>query len=171
MAITDLIPWKKRQAHRRGGELALQVREDPFPTLQQQMNRMFDDFFKGSGFEPFDAFQEGWDAFTPHVDVTENDREIRVSVELPGLEEKDIDVRVSRDVLTISGKKNQEAEEKGRNYLRSERRYGSFGRSIRLPSGVDSGKVDARFRNGVLTVTLPRKSRAGDRRKIRIRAQ
>jgi HSP20 family protein len=139
--------------------------------MQQQMNRMFDDLFRGPGLEPFGAFQKGWDAFSPRVDVVENEKEIKVSVELPGMEEKDIDVALGQRSLTISGEKRHQKEEKGHNYRRSERSYGSFKRSLPLSSEVDADKADAAFRNGVLTVTLPRKVKAETRKKITVKTQ
>ena len=171
MPITDLIPWKKKEPDQdeTGGELEL--RQEPFAAMQQQMNRMFDGFFQGTGLEPFGAFQEGWDAFSPRVDVVETEKEIKVSVELPGMEEKDIDVALAQRSLTISGEKRHEKREKGHNYVRSERSYGSFKRSISLSSEVDAGKADAAFRNGVLTVMLPRKENAETRKRITIKAQ
>jgi HSP20 family protein len=132
---------------------------------------MFDDSSRGPGLEPLGTFQEGWDAFSPRVDVVETEKEIKVSVELPGMEEKDIDVALARHSLTISGEKRHAREEKGDNYLRSERSYGTFKRSIPLSSDVDAGKTDATFRNGVLTVTLPRKVKAETRKRITIKAQ
>jgi HSP20 family protein len=105
------------------------------------------------------------------VDVVENDKEIKVSVELPGMEEKDIDVALAQHSLTISGEKRHEKKEKGHNYLRSERSYGAFKRSVPLSSEVDAGKADAAFRNGVLTITLPRKEKAETRKRITIKAQ
>jgi HSP20 family protein len=171
MPITDLIPWKKKDPEREEEEGALQVRQDPYLTFQQQTNRMLDEFFQRSGLEPFSAFREGWDVFSPRVDVVETDKEIKISVELPGLEEKDIDVGLSQNVLTISGEKRQEKEEKGHNYLRAERSYGSFRRSIPLPAEVDAGKTDAVFRKGVLTVTLPKTVKEQARKRITIKAQ
>jgi HSP20 family protein len=171
MPITDLIPWKKREPDREQEGGALQVRQDPYLTFQEQMNRMFDDFFQGWGLQPFGTAREGWDAFSPRVDITETDKEVEVSVELPGLEEKDIDVRLSRDVLTIQGEKTQEREERKRNYVRTERSYGSFRRSIALPGEVDAGKADAVFRNGVLTVTLPKAGGPQARKKITVKAR
>jgi HSP20 family protein len=171
MAITDLIPWKRKEPERKEEERALQVRQDPYLTFQEQMNRMFDDFFRGWGLEPFGALREGWQAFSPSVDVVETDKEIKVAVELPGLEEKEIDVSLSPTMLTISGEKRQEKEEKGHNYVRAERSYGSFKRSIPLPSEVDASKADAVFQKGVLTVTLPKAVKAEARKRIAIKAQ
>jgi HSP20 family protein len=171
MPITDLIPWKRREPDREEGGDELQVRQEPFLSFQEQMNRMFDDFFRGSGLEPLGAFREGWDAFSPRVEVVQTDQEIGVSAELPGLEEKDIHVGLSQNVLTISGEKTQEKETKGRNYLRAERSYGSFRRSIPLPGEVDASKADAVFRNGVLTITLPRKVKEQARKRIAIKAK
>ncbi len=170
MPITDLIPWKKREPEAEQGGGALEVRGDPFVTFQQRMNRMFDDFFRGTGLERFGALGEGWDVFSPCVDIVETEKEIRISVELPGLDENDIDVTLSHEVLTISGEKRQEREEKGENYVRTERSYGSFRRSIPISSDADASKADAIFRNGVLTVTLPRTVMPESRKKIRIMA-
>ena len=164
MPITDLIPWKKREVARREAKEDLQTADYPFLTFQQEMNRLFDDFFKGTGLDTFGVFAEGWDLLRPPVDVVETDKEIRVTAELPGLDEKDIHVSLARDVLTISGEKRQEKEERGRNYYRAERSYGSFRRSIELPGQVQPDKVDAVFRKGVLTITLP-KTEAGQKRK------
>jgi HSP20 family protein len=171
MPITDLIPWKKAEPDRKAEERALQTRDEPLSTLEQQMNRMFADFFRGSGLEPFGAFREGWDAFSPRVDVVETDKEIEISAELPGLEEEDISVGLPQNVLMISGEKREEKEEKGHNYLRAERSYGAFRESIPLPSDVDANKADAVFRNGVLTVTLPRTAKTQSRKRIAIKAQ
>jgi HSP20 family protein len=170
MAITDLIPWKKAESDREPEESALQRREDSLPTLERQMNRLFDDFFWGSGLEPFGALREGWDAFNPRVDVVETDKEIEISAELPGLEEGDIDVKLSQNVLTIIGEKREQKKEQGHNYQLAERSYGSFTRSIPLPGDVDTNSADAVFRNGVLTIVLPRKEKAQSRKRIAVKA-
>ena len=135
------------------------------------MNRLFDTFFGRFDLEPFGAFHEGWDAFSPRVDVVETDQEIVVSADLPGLDDKDIVVSLSRDALTVSGEKKQEKEEKDRNYHRVERSYGSFRRSIPLPCEVDDGKVDAVFQKGVLTITLPKKGDAKTRKRIAVKVR
>jgi HSP20 family protein len=169
MPITDLIPWKRREHVSQEDDRALRIEERPLPTFQQEMNRLFDDFFGASGLEPFGLSRGEWDEFSPRVDAVETDSDIRVSVELPGIEEKDIDVTLTRDSLTIAGEKRQEKEEKGRSYFRSERSYGSFRRSVPLPCEVDANKVDAVFRKGVLTITLPKMVKAEARRRISIR--
>jgi len=165
MSITDLIPWKR-------GEREVPVRREeersPF-ALQQEMNRLFDEFFRGWGLAPFRGFDEPLDAFSPRVDVVESDKEVAVSAELPGMDEKEIDVSISRGVLTISGEKREEKEDKGKNYYRMERSYGSFQRSIPLPSEVDEGKAEATFNKGVLTITLPKTAEAQVRKRIPIR--
>lgn len=169
MAITDMIPWKRKESEREQEERGLAARQDPLLTFQQQMNQMFDDFFRGWGLEPFGPSPEAGDLFSPRADVAESDDEIKVSLELPGLEEEDIDVSLSRDVLTIRGEKRREEEEKGRNYYRAERSFGSFQRSVPLPAPVDAGKADAVFRRGVLTVTLPKVRMAEGRKQITVK--
>ena len=157
MPITDLIPWKKKDPAQQEKERSIQTSDQPVLTFQQEMNRLFDDFFGRSALEPFGAFGQDWDTFSPRVDVSETDSEIVVSAELPGLDDEDIEVNLARGLLTISGEKKQEKEKKGRNYYRVERSYGSFQRSVALPAEVDTSKVDAVFKKGVLTVTLPKK--------------
>jgi len=169
MAITDMIPWKRKESEYEEGERPLATREDPMLTFQQQMNRMFDDFFRGWGIEAFGTTREGWDVFSPRVDVTETDNKIKVSAELPGLSQEDVDVSLSRNVLTIRGEKRQEREQRTHNYLRSERSYGSFTRSIPLPAEVNTDDVDATFRNGVLTVTLPKAEKPATRKRITVK--
>ncbi len=168
MPITDLIPWKKKEVARREAEEDLQAADYPFLTFQQEMNRLFDEFFKGTGLDTFGVLGEGWDLLRPPVDVVETDKEIRVTVELPGLDEKDINVSLARDVLTISGEKKQAKKERRGNYYRAERSYGSFRRSIQLPTQVQADKVDAVFRKGVLSITLPKTEAAQKRKKIAI---
>jgi HSP20 family protein len=90
------------------------------------------------------------------VDVVETEKEYQITAELPGLSEKDVEVVVADEILTIKGEKKEEKEEKAKNYYLSERRYGAFKRSFQLPSGVDADKIEAGFQNGVLTLTLPK---------------
>lgn len=161
----SLIPWHRKET------VAPSARDDrnPFELLHREMNdlfgsfmREFDDPFRPGLAEP----GRGWMApVSPTVDVSETEDEVQVAAELPGLEEKDIEVGLDGDVLTISGEKKAEREEKKRNYHLVERSYGRFQRAIPLPPGVDTNKAAARFKNGVLTVTVPRTPEAGKQRK------
>jgi HSP20 family protein len=167
MAITDLIPWNR-------GKRQIQVQReerDPFLALQRDMNQLFGDFWGGSWLTPYGEPAREWSMFSPQVDVVETDTEIKVQAELPGLEEKDFEVSVSQDALTIRGEKKQEKEEKGRNYYRAERSYGSFERSISLPRNVDTDRVNAEFTKGVLTVSLPKVATSEDRKKVVVKAK
>ena len=155
MAIRDLIPWNRARdvAVTRSDEI------NPFLTLHREMNRLFDDVFRGFdlaspgfGERAFDRSM-GW----PNIEVSETGNEIKVTAELPGLDEKDVDIRLSDGVLVISGEKKTETEDKNR--LFSERTYGQFERRIPL-DGIDEEKVSASFKNGVLLVTLPRSAQA-----------
>lgn len=154
----------------------------PFDTLRQEVDRIFEDFTRGLGrfpmgrrmldLEPLTRFEGGAAFAAPAIDVVEKDSEYVISAELPGLDEKDVDVSVSDDMLTIKGEKKEEKEEKAKNYYLSERRYGSFQRSFQLPSGVDADKIDASFQKGVLTVTLPKTPEAQKKeKKIAIKAK
>ncbi|RMD60030.1 MAG: Hsp20/alpha crystallin family protein [Nitrospirae bacterium] len=145
----DIVPWGF--GGRRGRGL---VRREgsPFTSLQREINRMFEDFL-GGALEPF---EERFGEFVPPVDVRETEKEVEISAELPGIDEKDIEVTVGKDSITISGEKKEEKEEKGKGYYRMERSYGSFTRTIPLPCEIDEDKAEAKFKNGVLTITLPK---------------
>ena len=120
-------------------------------TLKQEMDRLFDRFFEPR-LEEVSAFA-GW---APKLDVSETKDALVVKVETAGVDPKDIQISLQEQLLTIKGDKHQEKEEKDEQYHRMERSYGSFARSIRLPVPVDAQKVDANFKNGLLTVTLPK---------------
>ena len=142
---------------------------NPFSLLRQEMNSVFDNFLRGFELEPF-AGRFG--AFSPSVDVKETEKEIKVSAELPGMNDKDIDVSLTKDSLTIKGEKKEEKEDKGKNYYRMERSFGSFTRTVPLPAEVDTEKAKADFVKGVLTVTLPKTPKAiKDTKKIPIKAE
>jgi HSP20 family protein len=97
-----------------------------------------------------------WGGFVPAVNVSDNENEYLVTAELPGMNEKDIDITVGKDVLTLRGEKKKETEEKGTGWQRVERSYGSFERTMPLPQQVDTDKIEASFRQGVLTIHLPK---------------
>jgi HSP20 family protein len=162
MNLTSIIPWKKeeRPLARRHGD------GDPLALLQRRMNGLFEDFFGRSSFDLWNGF-EG--SFAPRIDVSEGDKEVRISAELPGLDEKELDVTLSGNLLTIKGEKKEEQEEEKGAYWHSERRYGYFERSVPLPQGVDADKATAKFKKGVLKVTVPKKPEAqSSRRKIEL---
>jgi len=145
---------------------------DPLLSLHREMNRLFDDVFRGSrSFAPPAAQGGGTPTtFNASMDVAETDKEVRVCVELPGVEEKDIDVTLDNDLLTIRGEKKFE-QEKGddkTNYHFVERGYGRFQRSLRLPYQVNPDEVKASFHNGVLTVTVPKSEQQARARRIQI---
>ncbi len=161
MAITDLIPWKREQE-----ESALERRTEP--SSLQDMNRLFDDFFRGSALAPFG---ERWAAFSPRIDITENEQAFKVSAELPGVDQEDIDLTLSHNVLTIRGEKREETERQDESCYCTERSYGSFRRSISLPTEVDADQIEATYQNGVLTVTLPKTVATEGRKKISVKAE
>ncbi|HUL06298.1 MAG TPA: Hsp20/alpha crystallin family protein [Candidatus Acidoferrum sp.] len=154
----------------------------PFESLRQEMDRVFDDFTRGFGrfplsrslfdVEPMLRYESTAGLSAPAVDVVENEKEYRITAELPGLDEKDIEVNVADDMLSIRGEKKEEREEKAKNYHLSERRYGSFQRTFQLPAGIDAEKIAASFQKGVLTVTLPKTPEAQKKeKKIAIQAK
>ncbi len=156
MNMRDLIPWGRNA---QTTPSPYREEADPFLTLHREMNRLFDDVFRGFDIAPFGSFggmgrMAGW----PSVEVIDTDKDVRVSAELPGLEEKDVEVLMSDGVLTIRGEKRSEVEDKDRAF--SERTYGRFERRIPLGWDVEEDKVNASFRNGVLTVTIPKSAKA-----------
>ncbi|HTF98983.1 MAG TPA: Hsp20/alpha crystallin family protein [Nitrospirota bacterium] len=126
--------------------------------MQREMNRVFDTFNRTWG---LGTFPEVTGSFMPRLDVTEDEKAFTITAELPGMSEKEIELSLSADTLTIRGEKKEEAkEEQGKNYYYSERSYGTFMRTIPLPSQIETDKVSASFKKGVLTVTLPKTASA-----------
>jgi len=145
---------------------------DPFLALHREMNRLFDEAFRGfcmpeggSGTGALAAVGVA----TPRIDVSESDQQLMVRAELPGVDQNDVEITLNDDVLTIRGEKKAEQEDKQENYHVMERSYGSFARSIRLPFTADPDQVQATFKDGVLTVTLPKPAETQQReRRIQI---
>jgi HSP20 family protein len=165
MGFLDLIPWSKSQA-------LTPMREnlDPFTTFHREMNRLFDDVFRGFGSvgRMGGALMEGRFGW-PNIELSETDKALVVSAELPGLTQNDVEVNISQGVLTLRGEKRAERSDSGRYF--SERFYGSFERRIPL-DGVLEDKVEATFRDGVLTITLPKSDEArSDIKRIPINRQ
>ena len=159
-----MAPW------RWGRDVALrrEAEENPIVSFQKAINTLFDDFFRGVDFGPLET---GMAKFNPRVDMAEDDKSITITAELPGLDEKDIEINLSKDILTIKGEKKEEKEEKGKERYYMERSFGSFQRMISIPSEVDTSKVDATFKKGVLNITLPKQAKAKEaQKKIQIKA-
>ncbi|HLS55270.1 MAG TPA: Hsp20/alpha crystallin family protein [Zeimonas sp.] len=141
----------------------------PFESLRREVDRLFEDFGRDVwrpafgrplfDIEPFMRRELPWGG-APAVDIVEKDDAWEVTAEVPGMEEKDIEVTIAGGALTIKGHKQQDKEEKKKGYHLRERRFGSFERRFPLPEGVDTDRSDATFRKGVLTVTLPKKPEA-----------
>lgn len=130
----------------------------PFETLRREINGLFNQLPARRSLpdlEPFERFFTGAPS-APAVEVSEKEKEFVIAAELPGLDEKNVDVKFSNGVLTISGEKKDEREQKEKDYYFSERRYGSFRRSFRVPENVDTDKIEAAFDKGVLTIRLPK---------------
>lgn len=133
----------------------------PITSLRREMDRLFDDFLGGSFFTPTRwALPELQGDLTPEIDVKENGKEMVLTAELPGMDEKDIELSVSDGVLTLKGEKKMEKREEKDDYRVMERRYGSFQRSFSLPDSVNQDAIKANFDKGVLKVTMPKKAEA-----------
>ncbi len=168
MALRDLIP-------RRHTTRPLAVRREeasPFAALRDEMDHLFDDFFRSvEGWWPMERFTPAGAGYLPHVDVSEDDETVVVTAELPGMEEKDIDISVAGDLLTLKGEKQMERETKEKDYVRTERSFGSFRRTLQLPCEVKDEGATATFKRGVLTVTLPKSEQARkERHHIEVKA-
>jgi HSP20 family protein len=124
----------------------------PFMSLQYEIDRLFEDFSRG-----FPTIAgNGATALMPSMDVTETDKEIEITAELPGLEEKDVQINIADNILTIRGEKKAEKEQKDKNYRLVERSYGSFERTLELPEGVNVDAIKANISKGLLKVTVPK---------------
>jgi HSP20 family protein len=160
----DIIPWRRRKEETG----VSRERESPFGEFHRRMDELFDDFVEGFGQGSVWPTLRGLEqrlAVAPSVDVSETDDEIRITADLPGMDEKDIQVTLDNDLLAIRGEKKLEQEEEKRNYHISERSYGEFSRTIPVPAGIDAGKIKASVKKGVLTITLPKTPELKSRRK------
>jgi len=171
--ITTKTPTKSE-------ETAKTPARHPFEALRQQVDTLFDEFGRDFWSAPFRRSVFDIEPFwrrsitgvaVPAVDIAEKGNAFEVKAELPGLDEKDVEVKLSEGTLTIKGEKQEEKEEKKQDYYLHERRFGAFERSFRVPETVDADKIEARFNKGVLTVTLPKKPEARKpEKKIEIKA-
>lgn len=167
MAIRDLIPWGRQESQVPARTDQSADHNHPLLSLHRDVNRLFDDVFRGFGVPTLSGWSRALE--WPSVELSETDKEVRVTAELPGLDEKDVDISVHDNVLSIRGEKRAETEDKERGY--SERSYGRFERHIELPRGVEQDRASATFKKGVLTIVLPRSADAIEsRRSIPINA-
>ena len=159
MVIRDLIPWSRQENRLPASADARRESDDhPLLSLHRDVNRLFDDVFRGFGVPSLGGFERSF--AWPNVELGETDSEIRITAELPGLDEKDVELALEDGVLTLRGEKKAEMEAKDRGY--SERSYGRFERRIGLPKGIEADKANATFRNGVLTVVLPKSAASNE---------
>ena len=164
MSMRDLIPWN------RGTRVPVSfvrndLEPDPIRGLHREINRLFDEAWRGLGLAGLESRHEGsgW----PKVEIGEDDKEVRVMAEVPGLTAKDVELTLDGDVLRIRGERKSQTSDEKRGY--SECFYGRFERHIPLPAAVREEDVSARFANGVLTITMPKSEDAARARRIPIK--
>jgi HSP20 family protein len=161
MAIRDLIPWRESRAFPMA-----RWNEQPFASMQREMDALVNEMLGNVPARPNDALARGF----PRVNFSENPEGYRVSAELPGMDEREVQVSFDGNLLLVSGKKVDEKEEKGREWYRRERLSGEFQRAIELPAAIDTDKATATFAKGVLTVDVPKKAEAkAGRRPIEVK--
>jgi len=166
MKIKDLIPWARKdeeQEESRG-------EDHPIAALQREMNEVFETF-RNRLSKSLGELDWPWGPSEAKSDMVKTDDAVEITIELPGMEMKDIEVTISDDMLTVKGEKKVERQEEKKGYYLSERSYGAIRRTIPLPSGVDAEKADASLKNGVLTIRLPRLPEAKTKaRRIEVKA-
>lgn len=160
MAMRDLIPWGRPE--NRMPALYRDEQSGPLVRLRQEMDRLFDDFFGAP------LVGDGWGRSMswPSLEVKDGDEEVRIVAELPGMSEKDVELSVRDGMLTIRGERRSESEDRDRGW--SELHYGRFERRLMLPDGADEAHCEANFRDGVLTIRMPKSPQATRSRKIPI---
>jgi len=161
MTLREIVPW------RWGGLRRWEAEEGPFvgfrrqmETLHREMDKMFEELSSEPVHKTFAPQAWGREMLMPDIDETEDEKAFHVSIELPGMDEKDVDITLSGRLLTIRGEKKEEEKEEGKDFYRRERTFGSFRRTLELPGEVDESKIEASFKKGVLKVDLPRTEEA-----------
>lgn len=156
----NLIPWRTHKRDEGDGGSGAMAR---LPSLRNEIDGLFDHFFRNPFGSEWSESIRGWGGGLS-TDLAESGDEVTVRMELPGVEAGDVDINVTANMLTVSGEKQQEQTGKESDYHFVERRFGSFRRSVQLPSTVDPDKVEAVFKNGVLTVTIAKRPEARPRK-------
>lgn len=168
MTLKEMVPWRWGGLRRWDDEdRPVETFFREMDTLHKEMDRLFEDFWKGSGRHsmmspPWQSTMTPWahSEVMPHIDETEDEKSFHIQVELPGMDKDDVDITLSNGVLTIRGEKKREDEEKGKDFYRKERSFGAFRRSLPIPAEVDESKIDASFKKGVLNIELPKTEEA-----------
>ena len=175
MDINKLAPWNwfKKEEEKAGGNVPVKMNEapsaypergiaNPLVHLHREMDRLFENAFRGFGVSPFrsDLFTplSAADLLKPQVDIGATEKEYSITVEVPGVSQKEVKIEVADNTMTIRGEKKQEKEKKDKNYYRVERSYGSFQRVLSLPEDADQEDIKAKFKDGVLTIKMSRKA-------------
>ena len=174
MSVKKWIPWNwfKKEEEDAGHTVPVQrgsttprgdVPHNPIAHFHNEVDRLFEETFRGFGLTPFSFDRPMMPGLTnsmirPTLDLGATDKAYTITLEVPGVDEKDVKIEIANDVMTIRGEKKQENEEKGKDYYRMERSYGSFQRTLSLPEDADQDGVTATFKKGVLTVNMPRKA-------------
>jgi HSP20 family protein len=184
--LSKLAPWNWfKKEEQQGTSLPVRVvgqdnsvASHPIQALHDEIDQIFNDFFRRFGLAPLSRFPmsrpltEGAHWLKPSLDISATDKEYTLQVELPGINAKDVEVEVSGDTLKIRGEKKQEKEDKGRDYYAIERSYGSFQRVLALPADAKVDGIDAKFKNGVMTITIPRDESASQSvKKIEVKSE
>lgn len=166
MALKQLTPWHWGGLHPWEGEVRPdQLFRRDMGDFHREIDRLFDSFWRESGRPSFSPDLWALGEVAPRVDETEDETAYHVTMELPGMDEKDIEIALSDGALTIQGEKKQEEEGKGKNYYRKERSFGAFCRTFVVPGGIDESNIKAEFKKGVLRVDLPKSEE--DQKKVK----
>jgi len=158
MALKDIIPWGKKSNEVKDVRPEL----SPFDSLHREINRVFDHFFEDFGLPYRSPLYERslssdfYKSFSPKFNINETDKEIEIEVELPGMTEEDVKVDLHDGVLTIQGEKKFQKEDKKDNYHLVEHSYGKFQRSVRLPEGIKEDQIEAKMKNGIMQILIPK---------------
>jgi len=177
MDVKKFVPWNwfNKEEEESGKPMPFAVTDkqiqSPLQQLHSEMDKLFDQAFKGFGVHPFGFGRVApAELFKPTLDLSASEKQYTVNVEIPGVDEKDIQLEIADDTLVIKGEKKQESESKDNSFYRIERSYGSFRRMLSLPEDADRENVSAAFKKGVLTVTIPRKpTQKTDVRRVEIK--
>ncbi len=167
MTLRNLEIWNNKKDNYKNSGLP-----KSFQSFQTDVDRLFDGFFNDFGRFSSSLINKGRaGSFSPKIDISDDESSIEINAELPGLDEKDIQVSLKEDVLTIKGEKKSGDEKKDKDFYRVERRFGRFERSIRVPREIDAENINASFKNGVLNVSLPKSEKPKENvRKIEVKS-